>query len=64
MKLVIDHELCQGHGRCWDNAPELVEDDEAGRGVVRGDGRVPDALEGKAREAASACPERAVRLEP
>jgi len=62
MRISIDPDLCQGHGRCWENAPELVEDDEAGRGVVRGDGVVPPELEEKARQAASACPERAVIL--
>ena len=62
MRIVIDAESCQGHGRCWDSAPELVDCDEAGRGVVRGDGVVPAELEAKAKAAFRACPERAVTL--
>jgi ferredoxin len=63
MKIAIDAERCQGHGRCWESAPELVEDDEAGYGVVRGDGTVPAEFEDKARTAFRACPEGAVTLQ-
>ena len=62
MRIAIDAESCQGHGRCWESAPELVDYDEAGRGVVRGDGVVPAALETEAKAAFHACPERAVTL--
>jgi ferredoxin len=62
LRIVIDAESCQGHGRCWDSAPELVDDDDAGHGVVRGDGTVPAELEEKARTVFHACPEQAVTL--
>lgn len=62
MRIRIDPDRCEGHGRCWDNAPELVDDDDDGRGVVRGEGIVPPALEHQARAAVSACPEQAVSL--
>ena len=62
MRIAIDAERCQGHGRCWESAPELVECDEVGRGVVRGDGTVPAKFEDGARTALRACPERAVTL--
>jgi ferredoxin len=62
MRISIDPERCEGHGRCWENAPRLVEDDEAGRGLVRGDGIVTPELEEQARAAVRACPERAVVL--
>jgi ferredoxin len=62
MRITIDPQRCEGHGRCWDNAPGLVEDDDAGRGVVRGDGIVPAQFEEQARAAARACPEQAVIL--
>lgn len=61
MKIAIDAELCQGHGRCYELAPELVEDDERSRGVVTTPD-VPPELEDKARAAQRACPERAVIL--
>jgi len=62
MRISIDAQRCEGHGRCWDNAPGLVDDDDAGRGVVKGDGVVPPELEDQARSAAKACPEQAVVL--
>ena len=33
MKVRIDHERCQGHGRCYDLSPGLFGDDEAPVGV-------------------------------
>ena len=64
MRIVIDAERCAGHGRCYDLAPELCTDDEAGHGVVRGDGEVaPDQL-AAAERVVRACPERAISLQP
>lgn len=61
MRISIDAELCQGHGRCYEIAPELVEDDDRSRGfVIRPE--VPAELAEKARAAVNACPERAVSL--
>lgn len=63
MKIVIDAERCQGHGRCWDNAYELIGDDEMGRGYVRNpDADVPPELLDAAHRAVTACPEQAVSL--
>ena len=41
VKVQIDPERCQGHGRCYDLAPDLFGDDEEGYGQVLGDGTVP-----------------------
>ena len=38
MKVHVDQEICQGHGRCYSLAPELFEPDEIGNGVEIGDG--------------------------
>lgn len=63
MKICIDPDLCAGHGRCWETAPDLVVDDEQGRGVVRRPGaEIPPELEDQARKAVSVCPEGAVIL--
>jgi ferredoxin len=62
VKLNIDPGLCQGHGRCYDLAPELFGDDEEGYGQVLGDGLVPAGQEHQARTAAANCPERAVTV--
>lgn len=62
MKVVIDHDVCTGHGRCYVLAEELFVDDEAGYGQVRGDGTVaPDQVE-LARKAVESCPEQAISL--
>jgi ferredoxin len=60
MKVRIDSERCQGHGRCYDLAPDLFGEDEEGYGTVLGDGTVPAGREQEARRAAANCPERAI----
>lgn len=62
MKVQINSELCQGHGRCYDLAPGLFGDDDEGYGQVLGDGEVPPDLERDARRAALNCPEHAIEL--
>ncbi len=62
MKVRIDHERCQGHGRCYDLVPELFSDDDEGFGQVIGDGVVPAAHDREARLAVANCPERAIEL--
>lgn len=62
MRLLIDSEHCQGHGRCYDLAPDLFDDDEEGFGQVLGDGTVPLGKEREARLAVANCPERAIDL--
>jgi ferredoxin len=70
VKVTIDPGKCQGHGRCYDLAPDLFTDDEEGYGVVRGngtegkgDGTVPAGKEDDARRAAANCPEAAIHAE-
>jgi len=62
MKVRIDPERCQGHGRCYDLAPELFGDDEEGYGQVLGDGAVPPGQQDAARLAVANCPERAIEV--
>lgn len=62
VKVRIDSGRCQGHGRCYDLAPDLFGDDDEGYGRVLGDGVVPPAREQTARLAALNCPERAVEV--
>jgi ferredoxin len=63
MKIRIDPERCQGHGRCYDLASGLFGDDDEGYGMVLGDGGVPPDLEREARLAVANCPEQAIELE-
>ena len=62
MKLTINPELCQGHGRCYDLAPGLFGDDDEGYGKVLGDGLVLREAEHDARIAVLNCPEQAIEL--
>ena len=62
MKVQINTGLCQGHGRCYDLAPELFGDDDEGYGTVLGDGTVPPEAEHGARLAVLNCPEQAIEL--
>ena len=62
LRVRVDAGRCQGHNRCCSLAPELFEADDLGNAKVKGDGRVPAALEAKARLAVANCPEHAVRI--
>jgi ferredoxin len=62
VKVQINSQLCQGHGRCYDLAPGLFGDDDEGYGRVLGDGVVPPGEEQDARLAVANCPERAIEL--
>ena len=62
MKVHIDSDRCQGHGRCYDLAPELFGADDEGYGRVLGDGLVSPDHEQEARLAAANCPESAVTI--
>jgi len=62
MKVRINSELCQGHGRCYDLVPDLFGDDDEGFGQVLGDGSVTPDKEREARLAVANCPERAIDL--
>jgi ferredoxin len=62
VKLQINSDLCQGHGRCYDLAPDLFGDDDEGYGQVLGDGTVSADKEHDARKAVANCPEHAIEL--
>ncbi len=62
VKVQIDANSCQGHGRCYDLAPGLFGEDDEGYGTVLGDGTVPPGQEHDARLAAANCPEHAIEL--
>jgi ferredoxin len=63
MRIRIDSERCEGHGRCYSLAPALVEPDDLGNAQLIGDGSVPADQEVLARQAEGNCPEHAVLLE-
>jgi AcrR family transcriptional regulator/ferredoxin len=62
MRVQISPERCQGHGRCYDLAPDLFAADDEGYGSVRDNGAVRPDQENEARLAVANCPERAVDI--
>jgi ferredoxin len=65
MRVHVDWTRCDGHGSCAELLPELLDTDEWGFPLVRGDRRDPDvprSLEKHARRAVKACPLQALRL--
>ncbi|MGY2130019.1 ferredoxin [Blastococcus sp. SYSU DS0617] len=66
MRVAINAETCQGHGRCYDLAPDLFGEDEEGYATLTAltaDGTVPEGREGDIRLAAANCPESAVLVQ-
>ncbi|MGH9060401.1 MAG: ferredoxin, partial [Acidimicrobiales bacterium] len=47
MRVQIDSQRCQGHGRCYSLAPDVYDCDDEGYGTVRV-ADLPDGLEGQA----------------
>ena len=62
MKVQVDMDRCEGHGRCYALAPTVFEPDEIGNAVVLGDGTVAPADERQAELAAANCPEQAITI--
>lgn len=62
MKVRINPERCQGHGRCYDLAPDLFGEDEDGYSTLVGDGQVTADQLADARLAVANCPESAIDL--
>ena len=64
MRVAVDREKCQGHGRCYDLAPDVFESDERGRVVAAVHGELSPALEPDARIGVQNCPESALGMIP
>ena len=62
MKVSVNAEKCQGHGRCFALAPDLFDLDDFGLSSVIGDGTVPPGRESAVRLVVANCPEFAVEV--
>jgi len=64
VKITLDSEKCQGHGRCYALAPDLFDSDDEGYAILLvADGVVPAGMEEAATLAADNCPEFAITVE-
>ena len=62
MRLRLDAQRCQGHGRCYTLAPDLFDADEVGHCVLLVED-VPADKESDARNGVDNCPEQALSIE-
>jgi ferredoxin len=62
VKILLDTTACQGHGRCYEIAPEVFGDDDRGHSELILP-EVSGRLANLAAEAGRACPERAITAE-
>jgi ferredoxin len=64
MRIRVDPELCSGHARCGEVAPEVYELDDEGYNELRHQGvvEVPPGLEAAVGRGMRVCPERAITI--
>ena len=62
MKIIYNQWACQGHGRCFEPAPELFNLDNEGLAFPLIVGEIASELEEKARLVAQRCPEFAIEI--
>jgi ferredoxin len=62
MKIIVDWDLCQGHGACMGEAPELFRVDDKGAMTVLQEAP-SESLREQAKTAAQYCPTGAIRIE-
>lgn len=63
MKVLLDYDLCEGHGECVIAAPEVFDLDDAGEKVVLLQDEPDEELREKVVEAVKICPIVALQLE-
>lgn len=63
MRIKVDWDLCQGHGVCREEAPEVFDVDEAENRVIVLQEEPPEELRGKVKAALKYCPTNALILE-
>ena len=62
MKIVVDFDLCRGHGECEGEAPEVFQVDDKGFLTVLQE-NPPEELREKVERAVKYCPTMALKLE-
>jgi ferredoxin len=59
--VALDKTVCVGHGRCYELAPDIFDEDEAGYCVVIRE-KIPQTLLAQAQSGEANCPEGAIRV--
>ncbi len=62
MRIRVDLDLCQGHGTCVGEAPEVFALDEAEGKVIVRDASPPETQRAQVKAAIRFCPTRAISL--
>jgi ferredoxin len=62
MRVLVDRDLCQGHGVCESEAPEVFSVSKQGVLTIL-DTSPPETLRGSIEQAVSYCPTNALRIE-
>ncbi len=62
MRIVVDFDLCQGHGVCEGEAPEVFELDDDGYLTILQE-EPPESLRDAVERSAKYCPTMAIRIE-
>ncbi|MGX9181689.1 ferredoxin [Mesorhizobium sp. BHbdii] len=62
MRIIVDKAKCQGHARCWAQAPDVFTLDDEGY-ILPGDIKVAVGDEPLAARGARSCPERALEID-
>ena len=63
MRIVLNNERCQGHGRCYTLAEDLFGYDDDGYATVLVEGELTEDQIPRAQLAAANCPEYAIAVE-
>ena len=63
MKVRLDAKLCVGHGRCYELAPDVFDEDLRGHCRLMHRDVIPPTLDEGARLAVANCPESALSID-
>ena len=63
MRIVLDSDKCQGHGRCYALAADLFDADDEGYAMLLVSGELTAEQVASAQLAADNCPEYAITVE-
>ena len=63
MRIRVDRDLCQGHGVCRGEAPELFDVDREAEQVIVKEERPTESLRARLEAAVRYCPTHALRIE-